>query len=1064
MSLNAPVIETRDRAKLLSSLLRQLPGYLPGSLPADPSSSRALLRIFAGYLNILAEGVNQVPERSLMAFLDMLGAHLLPAQAAQAPLVFTLLDNAPVDVTLPENSLVAAPARPAPPSPLQPDRNQTPPTDAIFATRQAVTLARARLSALYSIHPGSDEYADHTADLTKGFTLFDGLKLTEHAIYLGHDELFALGGENIVVMLSFSLDRFASLELKTQWEYLTEGGWSPLESAAQDDTTGGLRHDGVIMLRRESGPKAKQAMIENHTSYSSYWLRGWLTTPLLPDGPGGKRTVPLINDIRARVGFKRTDIAPEAAFLDTVPLDISKDFHPFGQQPVTFTTFYLACKEVFQRKGATVEMKVNLSPGITVKQDSTPKLTWEYSDGSAWQELSVRSNAASNAFDFTSSATVSFNCPRNWAEMSVNGAKNYWLRVRITTGDYGQPFRGNLNIVPEHNMTAEISGDRKILTIDDNRGYVGGEFIVLSKGKDKLTAIVADTQEGGKLILRDAIPGDEPFGVGWKVEAPAILPGNLQPPVVKNITLAFTYLSDPFELDHCLSNNDFVFEDHTEDARWPARSFTPFRPVADAQPTVHFGFDRRLPTGLISLYVDVQQETDDTPRSSPFVWEYRSECGWNELGVLDETLGFRHSGMIQFIGQPDAASALGLGDDLFRVRARLKQGESMQPLPVAGIWLNAIWADQRTAPAREELGSSDGNPGQTFTLQRKPVLAGEIIEVQEWRGRGEGWRTTLDDIPERDRRFEHDPASGTATAVWVTWHEQTHLHHSHAGDRHYILERVRGLVRFGDNKNGLEPPAGSRIVITYSSGGGVAGNLPAGEINELRMAFPFVQTVTNPIPASGGADIETTEAVKRRGPQRLRHHDRALSVEDCEWLARQASSDVARVRCLPITGPAGHAQRGWITLIVAPFSPDPQPQPSSGFRQHIRDALARRVPATVSRHVRITGPQYTPVRVQAEIIPHAAGQAALVEAQVRDRLNRFLHPLSGGANGQGWAFGQAVYLSQIARVIEEIPGVDYAREVRMVVDERIFADVVPIDTYALVAAGNHELKLTIGVA
>ena len=36
---------------------------------------------------------------------------------------------------------------------------------------------------------------------------------------------------------------------------------------------------------------------------------------------------------------------------------------------------------------------------------------------------------------------------------------------------------------------------------------------------------------------------------------------------------------------------------------------------------------------------------------------------------------------------------------------------------------------------------------------------------------------------------------------------------------------------------------------------------------------------------------------------------------------------MARVHCLAITGAAGHAQRGWITLVVVPSSPDPQPQP-----------------------------------------------------------------------------------------------------------------------------------------
>ena len=332
MSPTPPKLEPRDQAALLEGLLRQLPGYVPGWLPADGSSSRALMRVFARYLELLAQGANRVPERSLMAFLDMLGTHLLPAQAARAPLVFTLMEDAPLDVTISAGSGVAAPAQPTPPSPLPPDRPQPAAADALFATRQPVTLARAKLAALYSIDPRSDEFADHTANLTQGFTLFDDMDLTEHAIYLGHDELFALGGGEFLVMLSFALERFAGRELKTQWDYWTEGGWSPLESAPEDDTTNGMKQDGAIMLRRDCGPKAIQHSFQGH---DSYWLRGRLTTPLLPDSPKDGRTIPVIDDIRARIGFTRDGIAPEAAFLDGVPVDISKDFYPFGQQPGT---------------------------------------------------------------------------------------------------------------------------------------------------------------------------------------------------------------------------------------------------------------------------------------------------------------------------------------------------------------------------------------------------------------------------------------------------------------------------------------------------------------------------------------------------------------------------------------------------------------------------------------------------------------------------------------------------------------------------------------------------------
>jgi hypothetical protein len=339
MRARPPSVDDRDQQAVLDDLLRRVSGYTPEWSAAAPTTGLALMQVFARYMELLLTGLNQVPYRSVLAFLDMLGTHLLPAQPARAPLVFNLIEDSPVDVTLPVNSQVAVQAQPLAPSPLPLEQGRPlQPQPILFAADQTITLSRGRLATLYSIQPGSDEFADHTAHLTKGFALFDDLHLTEHAVYLGHDQLFALAGD-ITVLLSFTLEAGASRGLKTKWEYLTDSGWLPFTTLEQDDTTNGLRYDGQIVLRRECGPDAKKETFEGRLSY---WLRGRLSTPLLPEGTGGQRTVPVLNDIRARVGFSKAELLPEAAFADVVPLDVTKDFYPFGQYPVRYSTLYLA--------------------------------------------------------------------------------------------------------------------------------------------------------------------------------------------------------------------------------------------------------------------------------------------------------------------------------------------------------------------------------------------------------------------------------------------------------------------------------------------------------------------------------------------------------------------------------------------------------------------------------------------------------------------------------------------------------------------------------------------------
>ena len=159
-------------------------------------------------------------------------------------------------------------------------------------------------------------------------------------------------------------------------------------------------------------------------------------------------------------------------------------------------------------------------------------------------------------------------------------------------------------------------------------------------------------------------------------------------------------------------------------------------------------------------------------------------------------------------------------------------------------------------------------------------------------------------------------------------------------------------------------------------------------------------------------------------------------------------------------GPDGRAQRGWVTVLVAPKSSVPYPSPSPELARRIRNTVAERAPATVA--LRIEPPQYVAVSVLATVTPEDPSTAAAVEARVRDALNRFLHPLTGGADRAGWAFGESVHLSQVASVIEGTPGVDYASRILLACGDAVYDAAVPVPSNMLIAAGNHELTLQLG--
>ena len=127
--------------------------------------------------------------------------------------------------------------------------------------------------------------------------------------------------------------------------------------------------------------------------------------------------------------------------------------------------------------------------------------------------------------------------------------------------------------------------------------------------------------------------------------------------------------------------------------------------------------------------------------------------------------------------------------------------------------------------------------------------------------------------------------------------------------RHYTLDYVTGVVQFGDGRRGLVPPEAQEQRSSspaYRIGGGALGNVNAHTLTSLGRALAYVESVTNPLPATGGADRETIDEAKTRAPYTIKSRDRAVTAEDYEMLALRASTQLARARCVPDRSNRGH--------------------------------------------------------------------------------------------------------------------------------------------------------------
>jgi predicted phage baseplate assembly protein len=169
-----------------------------------------------------------------------------------------------------------------------------------------------------------------------------------------------------------------------------------------------------------------------------------------------------------------------------------------------------------------------------------------------------------------------------------------------------------------------------------------------------------------------------------------------------------------------------------------------------------------------------------------------------------------------------------------------------------------------------------------------------------------------------------------------------------------------------------------------------------------------------------------------RIPRMLRTRDRAVTPEDFETLTLQAAQgSVARVRCVNQA-----SSPGTVTLLIVPQANIDRINRGEGLdpsqftiapplRSQILAYLDER--RVLGVQVQLQEPEYIGVFVQAEVglAPEynnpQAQQALLLQLQVA--LYRFLNPLTGGVDGQGWPFGSPVYTSDIISLLQKIPEV-----------------------------------------
>ncbi|HEU0173932.1 MAG TPA: baseplate J/gp47 family protein [Blastocatellia bacterium] len=221
-------------------------------------------------------------------------------------------------------------------------------------------------------------------------------------------------------------------------------------------------------------------------------------------------------------------------------------------------------------------------------------------------------------------------------------------------------------------------------------------------------------------------------------------------------------------------------------------------------------------------------------------------------------------------------------------------------------------------------------------------------------------------------------------------------------------------------------------------------------------------------------DELTPEEIMEQIPQtvrNLRRLERAVTSRDFETLAMEASTDVARARCVPrrnLEDDKDLEIPGHVSVIVAPTE-----EAEMQNRDVVLPVLQYLKPKLlITTQLHVVEPVFVDLTIETTVIlkPDQKAEKTIDKGRLRTsvyrELERFFNPRPDPArNTQGWPFGRNVFISEIYALLDQLPFIDYVETVNLSSDkpgrELPDSDGIEIRDYELVKLRPENIIVTI---
>jgi len=309
------------------------------------------------------------------------------------------------------------------------------------------------------------------------------------------------------------------------------------------------------------------------------------------------------------------------------------------------------------------------------------------------------------------------------------------------------------------------------------------------------------------------------------------------------------------------------------------------------------------------------------------------------------------------------------------------------------------------------------------------VVLGNVIqashgEIKPWKilGSGDATKSSQEFVLEvKNISFPPDATMSTgvigAIDVEVSgriWQQVSTLKDSASDDTHYAIRMTEeGFIKilFGDGQSGRRLPSGKNNVrVRYRVGSGLTGNLPPHSLEKPVNPHSLVTSVSQPLVAAGGGDMESSTSLRERAPSTLLTLERAVSLADFANLAA-GRSNIWQASAQTVNQHVGQLEQ--VAVTVVPADGVESKENLSNLCKYLQAHALPNVHVTVENFVKVTNfDMNVTLRIKSdEYMPEKI--ARTVENTVSEYFSL-----------ENRKLGARLYLSEVYKVVEDIEGVE----------------------------------------